>query len=261
MTTSGSFAGRRMLVTGGGSGIGRGVVEAYVAAGATVTVLERSHANIERLRNEHPKSVSAIEGDATDAAALGEAVQDAIRGGSGLDNLTCCVGVFDYYASLRDLSIEQLTNAADEIWRTNVLSSLLAIKIALSDLIKVNGSITLTLSEAGFHAKGGGVLYGSSKWALRGIVSHLAKDLSPDVRVNGVAPGGTTQTKLGGLNSLAQIQTADAVEGRDEKIEQGNLLQVVATPADHAGAYLYLADSNASRIVTGTILNTDGGRA
>ena len=49
--------------------------------------------------------------------------------------------------------------------------------------------------------------------------------------------------------------------GRDERIRAGNALQLIPTPADHAAAYVYLADPQAARIVTGVVLNTDGGRA
>src|SRR5690606_30391878 len=107
------------------------------------------------------------------------------------------------------------------------------------------------------YPEGGGVLYGSSKWALRGVVSHLARDLAPEVRVNAVAPGGTSATKLGGLTALGQDMTADRVAGRDERIRAGNPPQAVT----HAGAYVYLADPVAARIVTGVVVNTDGGRA
>ena len=106
--------------------------------------------------------------------------------------------------------------------------------------------MTLTLSESAFHPVGGGVLYGSSKWALRGVLSHLAVDLAPDIRVNAVAPGGTTGTRFGGLAALDQTQTADRVEGRDERIASGTLLRATPRPEDHAGAYVYLADREAA---------------
>lgn len=85
-------------------------------------------------------------------------------------------------------------------------------------------------------------------------------ELAPEVRVNGVAPGGTTATRFGGLTTLGQTQTADQVEGRDDRIAAGTLLGVVPRPEDHAGAYLYLADPHTSRVTTGIVINTDGGR-
>lgn len=262
---SGVLAGRRCLVTGGGSGIGRAVVDAYVAAGARVTVLERSVERCAELRRDHGAAVTAVPGDATDVTTLSEAVAVAAAGGGvtedGLDHLTCCVGVFDYYASVREIGPRQLAAAAQEIWQTNVLSSLLAVNLAYPSLRSRRGSVTLTLSESAFRAAGGGVLYGSSKWALRGVVAHLASDLAPDVRVNGVAPGGTSGTRLGGLAALSQQITADGVPGRDDRIRASNPLHVVAQPSDHAGAYLYLADAAASRVCTGVVIRTDGGGA
>jgi 2,3-dihydroxy-2,3-dihydrophenylpropionate dehydrogenase len=147
------------------------------------------------------------------------------------------------------------------MWRGNVLSVLLVVNRAYPSLRAANGSVTMTLSASAFYPEGGGVLYGSSKWALRGVVAHLAKDLGPEVRVNGVAPGGTASTTLRGLASLGQRHTAAGqAAGRSERIRAGNALGVVPEPADHAGAYVYLADPRAARVVTGMVINTDGGR-
>lgn len=252
--------GQRILLTGGGSGIGRAVALAYLAEGAVVTVLERSAEHARELAEAGGPDVDVMVGDATDPATLAEAVERA-SGDAGLDNLTSCVGVFDSYASVRTLGADELVAAADEIYRVNVRSTLSAVHAAFPALQRARGSVTLTLSESAFHPVGGGVLYGSSKWALRGVVSHLAVDLAPEVRVNGVAPGGTTGTRFGGLSTLGQTAvTADRVEGRDERIAAGTVLGVTARPEDHAGAYVYLADRAAARVVTAVVINTDGGR-
>jgi 2,3-dihydroxy-2,3-dihydrophenylpropionate dehydrogenase len=255
---TGSLAGRRILVTGGGSGIGRAVVLAYLAAGATVTVLERSAEHAAALPG-HDDRLQVVGGDATDPGTLAAAV-DAASGPDGLDHLTCGVGVFDYYASLRELDATQVEKAALESWRINVLSVFLAVQAAYSELARARGSVTLTLSESAFHPVGGGVLYGSAKWALRGAVDHLSVDLAPEVRVNGVAPGGTTGTRFSGLDALGQQQTADLMPGRDERIAAGTRLAVTPRPEDHAGAYVYLADPVAARVTTGVVINSDGGR-
>ena len=104
------------------------------------------------------------------------------------------------------------------------------------------------------------MLYGSSKWALRGVVDHLAAELAPEIRVNGVAPGGTGGTRFAGLSSIGQTVTADQVEGRDERIAAHNLLGITAMPQDHSGAYRFLADPVDARLVTGVVIRTDGGR-
>lgn len=255
---SAGLSGRYILLTGGGSGIGRAAAEAYLTAGATVTVMERSVERARELAAESP-GIHVEIGDATDPAALERVVARA-RGPVGLDHLACVVGVFDSYAALDAMSPEDLVAAADETYRTNVTSALLAVRVALADLRSAHGSVTLTLSESAFHPVGGGALYGTSKWALRGAVCHLAAQLAPEIRVNGVAPGGTTGTKFGGLGTLGQTTSADTVTGRDERIAAGTLLGVTPRPEDHAGAYVYLADPQAARVTTGVVISTDGGR-
>ncbi|GAB3580852.1 SDR family NAD(P)-dependent oxidoreductase [Amycolatopsis endophytica] len=254
-----SLTGLSILVTGGGSGIGRAATLAYLREGARVTVVERSAAHAETVRADAGSlPLTVVEGDATSPAVLAEAVAVAGR----VDQLTCCVGVFDHYASIRTMPVADLVAAAQEILRINVVGALVAVRTAWPELHRAHGSVTLTLSESAFHPVGGGVLYGSSKWALRGVVQHLAVDLAPTVRVNGVAPGGTTGTRFSGLNALGGAQSSvDADGGRPARIAATTLLGTAAAPEDHVGAFLYLADPAAARVVTGVVINSDGGRA
>lgn len=255
-----SLAGMHILVTGGGSGIVRAAAERYDREGAVVTVLNRSAEGAAVVREASGGRIRAIAGDATDPETLRAAIAEAVDGNGRLHHLTSGVGVFDNYSRVSDLSVDELTDAADEVWRVNVRASLLAANLAAAALRAAGGSITLTLSESAFSAIGGGVLYGSSKWALRGVVDHLAAELAPEIRVNGVAPGGTGGTRFGGLSSLGQTTTADKVVGRDERIAAGTLLGITAMPEDHSGAYRFLADPVDARVVTGIVIRTDGGR-
>ena len=238
------------LVTGGGSGIGRAVALAYLAEGIRVTVLDRA------APVDLPPAITVVTGDVTDPAAMAEAVAAAAGPDGGLDLLTACAGVFDFYTRVTELSPEELDRSFCEIFGINVYGTLLAVREAAAALRQARGAVTLTLSTAAFQAGGGGALYASSKAALRGLVTHLAAELAPEVRVNGVAPGGTGATRLGGLAALGQRQTADQVPGRDERIKNGTLLGVLPLPEDHAEAYLYLARA---RIVTGTVIRSDAG--
>ncbi|WP_213571170.1 SDR family oxidoreductase [Rhodococcus sp. USK13] len=247
-----------ILVLGGGSGIGLGAALAYHRAGAHVVVLERAPDIAEKLAGSSELEVYV--GDATDPDTVSEVIDSIVDNRGRLDNLTCCVGVFDHYASLRNLNAQQFEQAAAEIWRVNVLSTLSAVRLAWPALNDARGSVTLTLSESAFRGSGGGVLYGTSKWALRGAVAHLAVDYAPNVRVNGVAPGGTAATGFSGLLALGQdeLSVRDSV-GREERIARSNLLGVVPTPEDLAAAYVYLADPQAGRVLTGVVINADGG--
>ena len=268
----GCLAGLHALVTGGGSGIGLAVARAYLAEGAQVTVLERSAARAEALRDRAPGdgtapgaesgSRMAVEtGDTTDPADVARAVARATSPDGRLDILTACAGVFDFYAPVTGMSAPELSASFGEIFGINVLGTLLAVREAAPALRRANGCVTITLSTAAYHGGGGGVLYAASKSALRGVVRHLAAELAPEVRVNGVAPGGTGATALSGLASLGHRQTAATVTGRDERIRAGTLLRVLPVPEDHAGAYLFLASAAAARVITGTVITSDGGHA
>ncbi|WP_285362872.1 SDR family NAD(P)-dependent oxidoreductase [Microbacterium sp. LMC-P-041] len=256
---SGTLARQHILVTGGGSGIARAAAERYHGEGARVTILERSASNANDVVSGSGGAIQSIVGDALDPEVLASAVELASDPGGALHHLTCGVGVFDFYAQVHELSPADLLEAAGESWRLNVLSALVAVNIAHPALVRGRGSVTLTVSESAFNAVGGGVLYGSAKWAVRGMVEHLAAELAP-LRVNGVAPGGTSGTRFGGLSSLQQTSSADAVVGRDLRIARATLLGITAGPIDHAGAYRFLADPVDARAVTGMIIRSDAGR-
>jgi NAD(P)-dependent dehydrogenase (short-subunit alcohol dehydrogenase family) len=256
---TGWLEGQRALVVGAGSGIGRAVVDAFRAEGAKVGVLERDAGKAAALGNAL-RDVPVTVGDATTRAANDEAVAATVAAYSGLDVLVSCVGIFDYYRSLADLDPDVLDVAFDEMFSTNVRSLLHSVKAALPALTTSgHGSVVLTESTSAYYPGRGGVLYVSSKFAVRGLVVALAHDLAPDVRVNGVAPGGTLGTDLRGLPSLglAGRSLGDA-PGRAEDLASRMPLRVALDGADMAWSYVYLA-SDRSRGVTGTTVHPDGG--
>jgi len=250
--------GRVALVTGGGSGIGRGVVETFIEEGAKVGILEISPTKVAELK-KIGAGVEAVQGDATSLEDNGRALSKTVSRFGKLDILVCCPGLFDYFTPLRDLPAAKLGDAFDEIFAVNVKSYVLSTKVALEELLKNEGCIVYTLSNSSFYPAGGGALYMATKFALRGLVTQMAYELAPKVRVNGVAPGGT-MTDLRGLKSLGeQGRALGADPSKAEEIRRTNPLRVVATPKDHSWAYVYLASKERSRAVTGTIIQTDGG--
>jgi cis-2,3-dihydrobiphenyl-2,3-diol dehydrogenase len=259
-----ALAGKVALVTGAASGIGRAVVERFVAEGAHVVALDLSAERLERLGGELGDAVHCVVGDVRSAAQNERAVDAAIDAFGALDLLVANAGVFDANLTLEDLDPSTIHAAAEEIFSVNILGYLLAARAAVPHLRERRGAIVLTVSNAGFHAgSGGGILYTVSKHAVVGIVRELAFELAPDVRVNGVAPGGT-------ITDLRIAASLSAVAGRSRHfgdidrsaraIRETNPLGVVATPEDHAGVYVLLA-SPTSRAITGEIISSDGGLA
>lgn len=255
----GWLEGRRALVVGAGSGIGRAVVDAFLAEGAKVAVLERDAEKSKVLRDQLP-GVPVTVGDATTRQANDDAVDLAVTAFGGLDVLVNCVGIFDFYRSIVDLDADVLDTAFDEMFRTNVLSHLQSVKAALPHLQDSrHGVVLLTESTSSYFPGRGGVLYLSSKYAVRGLVTALAHDLAPEIRVNSVAPGGTLGTDLRGLDSLgASDRSLGETPGRAEELASRVPLQVALSGEDHAWSFVFLA-SDRSRGITGGVLHPDGG--
>lgn len=257
----GWLEGQVALVIGGTSGIGRAVVDAFIDQGALVGVFGRDAVKLQSILDTYGQRVVTVQGDALYYTDLEKAVNRVKETFGKLDTLVCCTGVFDFYRTIIDLTPEEIERGFDEIFSLNVKTYILAVKAALPLLLDSGGSIILTLSTAAYYPEGGGLLYGASKWATRGLVLHLAYQLAPRVRVNGVAPGGTSGTQLRGLRAFGESGVdVEQVSGRNERIKATTPLQIVPTPKDHAWAYVYLASNKHSRVVTGVVINTDGGR-
>jgi len=251
--------GRVALVTGGASGIGRAVVTRFLEEGARVGVVDRAPDRLRQLEKDLD-GVIAFEGDVTSVADNEGAVAKIVEAFGGLDVFVGNAGVFDYFASLAELSAEQLDSCFDELFSVNVKGYLLGAKAALPQLLRSDAaSIIFTASTAAFYPAAGGPLYTASKHAVIGLVRQLAYELAPRIRVNAVAPGGTV-TELRGLRNLKQADTTlVGVPNIENLIRASNPLGLFQDPADHAAAYVLLASTENSRAMTGVVLNSDGG--
>jgi NAD(P)-dependent dehydrogenase (short-subunit alcohol dehydrogenase family) len=256
---TGWLEGRRALIVGAGSGIGRAVVDAFLAEGARVAVLERDPEKTAALARAHPSVVTTL-GDGSCRIPNDLAVAATVEAFGGLDILVNCVGVFDFYRSIEDLDADLLDDAFDEIFRTNVKSHLHSVKAALPALHQSEHAvILLTESTSAYYPGRGGVLYVASKFAVRGLVTALAHDLAPAVRVNGVAPGGTVGTDLRGAASLGSAERSmSETPGRADELAARVPLHVALSGEDHAWCYVFLASSRA-RGITAEVIHSDGG--
>lgn len=255
---TGWLEGQRALVIGAGSGIGRAVLDAFRSEGAHVAILERDADKCAAITAQVPDTPVVV-GDATTRRANDEAVAAAVAAFGGLDVLVNCVGIFDFYRGIGELDADRIDEAFDEIYRVNVKSHLHAVKAALPALRESRGSIILTESTSAYYPGRGGVLYVSTKFAVRGLVIAMAHELAPEVRVNGVAPGGTLNTDLRGLGSLGlDDRRLDDTPGRATQLAARVPLQVALSGEDHAWSYVFFA-SERSRGITGGVVHPDGG--
>lgn len=248
--------GRRTIITGAAAGIGRAVVRRFLAEGARVVAVVRKEADVEPLEAE---GASVVVGDVSLYDTAKRAVARAVEHFGGLDCYVANAGLWDFHKRLEKQTPDELQGAFNEIFGVNFLGALYAARAAITPLRESKGSLVVTGSNACFLAGGGGVLYTSSKFALRGLVMQLAKEFAPDVRVNGVAPG-ATDTGISGPSALGQREremNADA--GRMSTMAGHMLLGRVSQPEDHASLYVLLAARDEAPYMTGAMLSSDGG--
>lgn len=254
----GRLEGQIALITGGASGLGRAIVDRFVAEGARVAVLDRSKQGLESLAKDHGERVTGVVGDVRSLVANQEAVRRCVDAFGRLDCAIANAGIWDYSRHIADLPDDKIEAAFDELIGVNLKGPILLAKAAVPDLVRSKGTFLVTISNAGFYPNGGGVLYTSSKHALVGLVRQLAFELAPSVRVNGVAPG-AIHTDLRGPASLGMEATS--IASLDLPSRLGAFLPIGRVPSaeEYASAYVFFASRADSVPATGVVLNFDGG--
>lgn len=247
------------LVTGGAAGLGRAIVDRFVSEGASVAVLDRSPAGLAELQEAHGDAVAVVEGDVRFLDSHREAVAKCVENFGKLDTLIGNAGVWDYSTALVDIPDDTLSEAFDEMFSVNVKGYLLGAKACLPALYASKGSMTFTISNAGFYTSGGGALYTGSKHAVVGIVKQLAYELGPHIRVNGIAPGGLGGSDLRGLKALNLQDTSISSIPLADMLSQVLPTGQMATATESTGAYVLFATRAETVPLTGSILNYDGG--
>ncbi|MEQ9396557.1 3-(cis-5,6-dihydroxycyclohexa-1,3-dien-1-yl)propanoate dehydrogenase [Haliea sp.] len=250
--------GRRILVTGGSSGLGFALVKRFLEEGAKVGLMANSSNKLKALDKEIIDECVVVEGDVTDLSANNRAVDACVEKFGGLDVFVGNAGIWDFMQSLADLEDEKIEGAFDEIFSVNVKGYLLGAKAALPALVRSSGTMIFTLSNAAFYVAGGGPIYTASKHAGVGLVKQLAYELAPRVRVNGVAVG-PFDSELRGPNALDQnnrsIREVPLAEFAPDILPISRLPQA----SDYCGAYVLLASETDSMPITGSVIEAHGG--
>jgi NAD(P)-dependent dehydrogenase (short-subunit alcohol dehydrogenase family) len=247
---SGRLQGRKALITGGDSGMGRAAAIAFAREGADVAISyhpdEEPDARevIDLIRKEGRVAV-ALPGDIRDEALCNRIVADAVRQLGGLDILVNNAARQQQRQSLLDITSEDF----DATFKTNVYAMFWLTKAALSHLTP-GSAIIQTTSEQAYDPSANLVDYAMTKAAMMNFTKSLAKQLGPKgIRVNGVAPGPIwTPLQVSGGATQEKLQQfgGDTPLGRPGQ------------PVELASIYVQLAAADAS-YATGQVYGAAGG--
>lgn len=251
----GRLEGLVAVVTGAGSGIGKGIVDHFVAEGASVVAVDRVEDRVRALEEAHSGKVAGVQANVASYDDNARAVQTAVERFGKLDVFVGNAGIWDFGASTKATTPEKLASAFDELFSVNVKGYLLGAKAACEELEKTGGSIIFTLSNAAWWPAGGGPIYTSSKHAVVGLIHQLAYELWP-VRVNGVAPGGTL-SDLRGTNALGEADRSWGDLIQNLRQAMGDAMPRMAEPEEHAPAYVFLASKESQHTNASIIDSTD----
>jgi NAD(P)-dependent dehydrogenase (short-subunit alcohol dehydrogenase family) len=243
------MTGKRVLVTGSTTGIGRGAAEMFRSAGARVAINGRDPSNVDRVIAEMGgEGYVAAPGHVGTVESCRRIIETAVEKLGGLDCLVNNVGIGPLARLL------QVTEPHwDEVIAVNLRAALFCTQAALPALRASRGSVVMISSVTGLIAgPPDSFVYAISKGGLIAMTRSLATELAPDgVRVNCLCPGYIDTPMIQAENKLTNGQLNRA-------IGEFTPLGRIGTVRECASSILYFASDDA-RYITGAVLSNDGG--
>ena len=248
----GRLTGKRLLVTGGDSGIGRAVAVLAAREGAAVVAVThlREEADDARETASVVEAAGAravlVSADLRTAGAVHEVAERVRSEVGGLDVLVCNAAYQMTHDSLEEFPPEQVQRT----FETNVFSTFWLVRELAKDLEATGGNVIVTTSIQAYQPSDHLLDYAATKAALNNLVVNLAQELGPrGVRVNAVAPGPI----------WTPLIPATMPEEKVEDFGSDTPLGRAGQPVEVAAAFVFLASDEAS-YVSGTVLGVTGGK-
>jgi len=241
---------RVALVTGAGTGIGRGIAETFARHGVKVAV------NYSRSRDAAEEVVRDIRAAGGTAVAIGASVSDDCEVRGMVDQIAREFGRLDILVNNAGWSTriphDRLEDLTDEVWNrtfdTNLRGAFYCVRAAVPLLRQQEGAAIVNIaSVAGMTGLGSSVAYAASKGAMITLTKSLARALAPGIRVNAIAPG------------FVRTRFADWPSSAFDEGEAMTPLKRLATVEEIAALALHLAVE--AKSITGETIAVDGGVA
>lgn len=239
--SKGRLEGRRIVITGGGQGIGRGTARRFIEEGAEVALFDLNATTVAEAAAELGPKAHGYAVDVTDPAALAEVSARAAEAMGGIDGVITAAGIM-WRGRVEEVPPEDWRHVIE----VNLSGSYYTIQAALPFLRKAKGATVVLVSSAmGLRPdQPGRTAYAASKGGVVNLARAFAAEFAPEIRANCVCPG------------LVDTPMADGVRGNFGNYALGRL----ATAEELANVLLFLTSDEAS-YVTGAVWAADGGRS
>ncbi len=250
------LTGRHALLTGAGGGIGLAVTEAYLREGARCSVVELSaqpSAELAALLASHPQHLHYVAGDVSNSDSIAAMVRSARQRFGSIDTLFNNAALFDMAPLL-----ESDERMYQRLFDVNVKGMFFVMQAVLKQMAN-GGSVINLASQAGRRGEALVAHYCASKAAVISYTQSAALAMAPHgIRVNAIAPGVVDTPMWGHVDSL--FAKYEGLQPGEKKKAVGLAVPLgrMGTPADVAGAAVFLASSE-SAYITAQTLNVDGG--
>lgn len=243
--------GKRVLITGGGSGIGKAMAETFSAEGARVLVTDTDEQSLAQC----PDSWLKMKGDASDPDHMQAVFTRISDEWGGIDVVCANAGIAGPTALVEDVEPEDFRRCV----AVNLEGAFLAAKFA-APMMKAqhSGVILITSSNAGINGFPNRSPYSAAKWAVIGLMKTLAMELGPyGIRANAIAPGCVEGPRIDGVIDREARAKGTTPEVIRAGYEAGVSMRSFVTARDVANMAVFLA-SDGARLVSGQVIPVDG---
>ncbi|HZR33455.1 MAG TPA: SDR family NAD(P)-dependent oxidoreductase [Terriglobales bacterium] len=235
--------GKRVLITGGASGIGAATAVRFLEEGSKVVVLDRDPKARERIGRELPKLSGVVEADVSILQQVRAAFEKAVAAMGGVDVLINNAGI-----SIRHNFLDITPEEWDKVLAVNLTGVFYVAQIAARHMVeRGNGVILQTASTNGIMGYPFYADYNATKAGVIELTKSMALELAPKVRVNAIAPGYV----------LTPMQRAEYTDAMLDEVNGKIPMRRHAKPEEIAGLFAYLASDDAAYI-TGHVYVIDG---
>lgn len=245
---------KRVVVTAGAAGIGRGIATAFLDAGAAVCICDIDEAALQRASSEEPRLL-CVKADVSVAADVERLTRTLDERLGGVDVVINNAGIAGPIGPIEDIALEEW----ERTFAVNIHGAFLMMRAVIPQM-KARGSGCFINISTGSTVTGlpRRAPYIASKFAIEGLTRNAARELGPfNIRVNAIRPGFMDTPRMAGIFARYAAERGTTVEEIEREALQFISMRTKISPREIGDMAVYLS-SHAARHITGQLIGVDG---